>query len=93
MGNNGCEFFQRNWSKPAQDTWAAQSTPEVQEGNILDIISVTLSTNNDKNISQSSFEKTGRGGGLHQSIDCAKHSSWIFLITMNQVGKIGSSWV
>lgn len=43
-----------NWLSKA--TRAGQSSPGVQKGNILDLIPVTLSTENAKNISQSALE-------------------------------------
>lgn len=73
-----------------KEKWAAQSTTGVQQGFILDLISVTLPAKKDRNISQSSFPITRMWRGrVHQSTDCAKQNSSIFIITVNQVGKIG----
>lgn len=50
-----------NWLN--KGTWAGQSTPGVEGRNILDFISMALSTKNYKKIAQSLFEKTSTGGG------------------------------
>lgn len=46
-----------------RETLVGKSTLRVHGGSIFDIISGILSKKNDRNISHSSFEVTGRGGG------------------------------
>lgn len=57
-----------------KEAWARKSASGVEAGNILHLISAPLFTKNDKNISQSSFEKTSTVGGavIHQSFNCAE---------------------
>lgn len=70
------------------ETQAWQSTLRVQEGNILDVMSVTFSTKNVKNILQSAIENTGTGAeSTNQSAVLNKAVGFLLLQLINQKNK------